>query len=352
MKEIKTNLINKSSVKKNFTKIPNEQMTNFDISDRAYRIYNYLLSLDTKKAYITNKILAKIFNVSVSSIEKAIKQLRDSKLIEVKPKGKNDYIYIINKYKQDINDDINEDIKDVNEDINEDKQDENKDINEDIKDVFKMYSDVCKSYSQDNKYTDTNIMQVKKLLENYTKEDIRDVFLKLEKDENRKAQTYKNTFSWITKQKNFINVKNAGIERKKNKKNRFNNFSQRNYSKEEIEELEKSFFNIDSNDMHDNTDKNKKINLNFVLMFLNKYSDKFNIEKDTNVKIFPLIEKVNEHIKDKQNISDKEIKLYILRVLLDNAKNEDVKKIINQITTNVISGRSITESKKLLPSHA
>ena len=94
-KTSKTNLIIKRKVTKNFTKTPNEIRDNNNISDFTFRVYIYLIGQNEKNTYITTTKIAEHYNRSEKTVQRALKELKDNKLIDIKRVGKKDYIYIL-----------------------------------------------------------------------------------------------------------------------------------------------------------------------------------------------------------------------------------------------------------------
>ena len=85
----------------------------------------------------------------------------------------------------------------------------------DCKAVASAFNDICTSFPKIQSLTDTRKRLIKKLLEKYSFDEIREVFLKAERADFLKGngeKGWKANFDWIVKEGNFVKIKEGNYD--------------------------------------------------------------------------------------------------------------------------------------------
>lgn len=237
----KSNLINNRKVTKNFIKTPKDIIHKNNMKPITRLIYIYLLGLDARKVNVSNNLISSFFKISEPSVARAIKELKDNKLIDIERVGKKDYIYTILEQGQESQEDAEQDQEEQQESQAEQEQEE-QEIKEDFEemtenekkiykfnDLYKQYCTSCTKIIKDVK--ESKIIYI---MDKYNEIDIIKTLKEFNKFIGVNEGKYKDNYKYL--------ITNFGRLFKK-ETNKFNNFTQRNYTKSDFKKLEKSFFN-------------------------------------------------------------------------------------------------------------
>lgn len=254
----KSNLINNRKVTKNFIKTPKDIIHKNNMKPITRLIYIYLLGLDARKVKVSNNLISSFFKISEQSVARAIKELKDNKLIDIERVGKKDYIYTILEQDQEEQQESRADAEKKNQESQADAEQDQEEqeiiedldeLTEDEKKVHKfndLYKQYCISCTEIIK--DVKESKIIYIIDKYNEIDIIKTLKEFNKFIEVNEGKYKDNYKYL--------ITNFGRLFKK-ETNKFNNFTQRNYTKSDFKKLEKSFFN--NNDIGaDAEDKQKQ----------------------------------------------------------------------------------------------
>lgn len=227
----KSNLINNRKVTKNFIKTPKDIIHKNNMKPITRLIYIYLLGLDARKVNVSNNLISSFFEISEPSVARAIKELKDNKLIDIERVGKKDYIYTILEQGQESQADAEQDQEEQQE-ITEDKKKINR-----YNELYNEYCTECTSIAKANK------SKIIYIIDTYSEEEITKTLAYFNDFIKANKGKYKENYKYLVTNFNEVNKMKDSYNKAPKNNNKFYNFKGRNYTKEDFKELEESFFN-------------------------------------------------------------------------------------------------------------
>ena len=216
-----------TSYKEKFEDLTDEQFGKLIRLMIDYAIDGEVAKIEDKQLRLAFKVVKVEMDVNAEKYGKACKKKQEAQERRWKKEAENkkEVEHYRELYKSIDNYSKNSDNDNENE--NENENDNGNIINDilktniksthtsDCKAVASAFNDICTSFPKIQSLTDTRKRLIKKLLEKYSFDEIREVFLKAERADFLKGngeKGWKANFDWIVKEGNFVKIKEGNYD--------------------------------------------------------------------------------------------------------------------------------------------